>query len=63
MDDKLMHRTGLEVELADAVIRIFDLAGAKGFDIGEAIMEKILYNMSREDHKVENRMRDGGKKY
>jgi hypothetical protein len=45
------------------VIRIFDLSAAKGFDIGEAIMEKILYNMSREDHKIENRMRDGGKKY
>lgn len=63
MDDKLPHRSGLEVELADAVIRIFDLAAAKGFDIGDAIMEKILYNMSREDHKIENRMRDGGKKY
>jgi hypothetical protein len=63
MDDKLPHRSGLEVELADAVIRIFDLSAAKGFDIGEAIMEKILYNMSREDHKIENRMRDGGKKY
>jgi len=63
MDDKLPHRSGLEVELADAVIRIFDLAAAKGFDIGEAIIEKILYNMSREDHKVENRMKAGGKKY
>lgn len=63
MDDKLMHRTGLEVELADAVIRIFDLAGAKGFDIGQAIIEKLLYNMTREDHKVENRTSAGGKKY
>lgn len=29
-DDKLPHRKMFEVELADACIRIFDLAGAKG---------------------------------
>lgn len=63
MDDKLPHRTMLEVELADAVIRIFDLAGAKGMDLGGAIVEKVKYNQSRADHKVENRRADGGKKY
>jgi hypothetical protein len=29
-DDKLPHRSMVEVELADAIIRIFDLAGALG---------------------------------
>ena len=31
-DDKLPHRRGVEVELADAVIRILDLAGALQLD-------------------------------
>lgn len=33
MDDKLTARLGLEVELADAVIRIFDLAGANNLNL------------------------------
>jgi len=63
MDDKLPHRTGLEVELADAVIRIFDLAGGYGLDLGWAIAEKLEYNASRADHKPENRAKEGGKSY
>jgi NTP pyrophosphatase (non-canonical NTP hydrolase) len=63
MDDKLPHRQMREVELADAVIRIFDLAGAYGMDLGGAIAEKMAYNAQRPDHKIENRMADGGKAY
>lgn len=63
MDDKLPHRTMFEVELADAVIRIFDLAGSQGLDLGGAIVEKIEYNRNRADHKIDNRLSDGGKKY
>ena len=63
MDDKLPHRKGLEVELADAVIRIFDIAGAVEMDLGGAIVEKLLFNMNRPDHKPENRAKENGKKY
>ncbi len=63
MDDKLPHRLMTEVELADAAIRIFDMGGAMGFDLGAAIAEKLEYNAKRADHKPENRKLDGGKKY
>lgn len=63
MDDKLPHRPMIEVELADAVIRIADLAGGLGLDLGGAIVEKMAYNAQREDHKVEARKAPGGKAY
>lgn len=63
MDDKLPHRPMVEVELADAVIRIADLAGALGLDLGGAIVEKLVFNATRPDHKPENRRLDDGKKY
>ena len=62
-DDKLPHRSMLEVELADAVIRIFDLAGALKLDLGGALVEKMDYNSNREDHKLENRLKEGGKAF
>ncbi len=63
MDDKLPHRKMCEVELADAVIRACDLAGAMGFDLGAAIAEKMAYNAQRPDHKPEARAAAGGKAY
>jgi NTP pyrophosphatase (non-canonical NTP hydrolase) len=53
----------IEVELADAVIRIADLCGSMGLDLGGAITEKMEYNAKREDHKIENRKLDNGKKF
>jgi hypothetical protein len=121
MDDKLPHRKMFEVELADAVIRLLDIAGGFQLDINEveaqfvgipiftyntaenllmitdkcvaahkgglafyvgkalwmiehlaslkfcdlwaAYEEKMAYNAVRADHKVENRLKEGGKKY
>lgn len=126
MDDKLPHRKMLEVELADALIRIYDAAGGfhwdirpgsspadvsighrfagiqawvtcayttvfhdepvdpDGYDTGEALgeaiaqihaladhfgynlgaamVEKMVFNLDREDHKREARMAANGKK-
>lgn len=61
MDDHLPHRSMLEVELADTVIRIMDLAGACNLDLGGAIIEKFEYNKTRADHKKESRESVGGK--
>ena len=62
-DDKLPHRSAEEVELADALIRICDYAGAYGLDLGGAVIEKLAYNAQRADHKPENRAKAGGKKF
>lgn len=63
MDDKLPHRPMLEVELADAVIRILDMCGGLGLDLQGAIYEKLAYNSNRADHKIENRLKENGKKF
>lgn len=63
MDDHLPKRRMVEVELADAVVRIADLAGYLKLDLGGAIKEKLAYNLHRADHKPENRAKDGGKKF
>lgn len=62
MDDKLPHRPMAEVECADAIIRLLDLGGHEGWDIAGAIKEKLAYNAIREDHKIENRLTENGKK-
>lgn len=63
MDDKLEHRKQIEVELADAIIRIADLAGALQLDVGGAIVDKMAYNQIRKDHSQEERSSVGGKRF
>lgn len=46
---------GIPIELADAVIRIFDACGHYGIDLEKAIGEKMNYNLTRP-------YRHGGKK-
>lgn len=62
MDDHLPHRSMAEVEAADAMIRLYDLAAHEGWDLAGAIFEKLAYNAQRADHKIENRLKEGGKK-
>lgn len=62
-DDKLPHRSMEEVELADAVIRIFDYAGGFGLDLEGAYREKMAYNAQRIDHTNEHRKTEHGKKF
>lgn len=61
-DDHIPHRPMVEVELADAVIRIADLAGMMGLDLAGAVIDKLVYNKTRPDYKIENRKAVNGKK-
>lgn len=46
-DDKVPEFTGVETELADAVIRIMDLAHARGWRVAQAIEAKMKFNTGR----------------
>ena len=46
-DDKLPEYNSATVELADAVIRIMDLAGGMDMDLAGAIVAKVEYNKGR----------------
>lgn len=63
MDDKLPHRKMAEVELVDALIRIFDYAGGFGYDLEGAFLEKMAYNRVRKDHTHAARFAENGKKW
>ena len=62
-DDHLPHRKMEEVEFADCIIRILDYCCAYDLDIEGAILEKLEYNKTRMDHKIESRLKENGKKF
>ena len=39
--------TNLEVELADVIIRIMDFSGGFQLNVGDAIIQKMVFNLSR----------------
>lgn len=55
-DDKVPQFSGVEAELADVVIRVMDMAQARGWRVGEAIVAKMAHNRTRP-------VRHGGKKF
>jgi NTP pyrophosphatase (non-canonical NTP hydrolase) len=46
-DSEVPSHTNVEVELADTLIRIADMARAYGWDVAGALEEKMAYNKSR----------------
>lgn len=63
MDNKLPHRSMLEVEIVDALIRLLDFGGGMKLDLQGAFDEKMAFNSVRKDHTVEGRLAEGGKSY
>jgi NTP pyrophosphatase (non-canonical NTP hydrolase) len=62
-DTHLVDRPMIEAELADVIIRVFDIAAGLGLDLGGAYVEKMKFNQTRKDHQVEARLAVGGKAY
>ena len=62
-DSHLPNFRGEVVELADCIIRILDYCAGFKLPIGEALYEKLRYNVYREDHSLEARAKDDGKKF
>lgn len=62
-DTHLPQYDSLTVELADVVIRVFDIAGGLSLNLSEAVRDKLIYNKNRADHKKENRLKQNGKKF
>lgn len=46
-DDKIPKHNGAVAELADAVIRIMDMAEARNWPLANAILDKIAFNRTR----------------
>lgn len=51
------------VHLSDAAVACVQFANNHEFDLANAVIEKMRYNMSRKDHDIGERMKEGGKKF
>lgn len=63
LDKHVPTRSSAEVECADLLHRIFDLAGALELDLDGALADKMAYNRTRHDHTQAARASSGGKKF
>lgn len=61
-DDKRCGSQALDV-IAKSVFSCFDYADNCNIDLEEIITKKVAYNLTRADHKRENRAAKNGKKY
>ncbi len=62
-DDHLPNRKMVEVELADVLIRVFDLAAYLKLDLAGAYFDKLIYNETRKDHSLKERSKENGKSF
>lgn len=61
--DQNGNEEGAEFVLSAVVEYCFEYASHNCFDLHKIILEKVEYNKIRNDHKRENREKEGGKKY
>jgi NTP pyrophosphatase (non-canonical NTP hydrolase) len=54
MDDHLPSRPMIEVEIADAIVRLLDMGHGMKLDVACALVEKLEYNSRRQDHQKES---------
>lgn len=57
------HRDLISKHYTRCIKTILEIADAAGYDVMAALHEKLEYNRKRDDHKRENRAREGGKKF
>lgn len=62
-DDKLPQYQMFDVEIIDAIIRLFDIAHHLVESPGKIFVDKCMYNAKREDHSLAHRKTEHGKKY
>ena len=46
-DDKIPQHSGAAAELGDTIIRIMDLAGKRGWNVAQAMIDKMAFNAKR----------------